>query len=347
MIIVAFAILTNVSIKAQSIIFGEIPPCTGTELIGCDWDGPLGFSFTPDTPLGCQSCNLVVEYYVKGLNGTCDGNFAIQITRIFLTKKIDNLQSIMCSNCVGNLQNRFTEAYAKLFKSYEEYIGLNKNLMLIQQQSCTKWIGPSLEVNNNIIFKELIMPVASIHNFNPINFPDYQLGDQNVSIKVVSFVKVCNSSCCCYELESYWNRTDEDHPYLVTLYNGTPCSNVNYECTDGCSGGCEDLLFGWSRNLGMLNAKIGFSTKNVSSGITISPNPNRGTFTVELSDKLNGMLNISLADMKGTILGNYQYNKQDESFTTDLNLNYPNGSYIMLFEIGGVYLGSQKVIINK
>ncbi len=349
LLIVLFALIAFFSareLQGQTITLGQIEPCTGSELIGCDWEGPYTFMYCPE-PIDCAGCVIMVEFYAKGLNDECDGNFAIQITSIYLIKKVNNIQSLSCNNCLGNLQNRFNESYAKIFKFYENHIGLTTTTILIQQKSCTKYIGPDLEFNGDMIFKSMTVPIGAFVNFNPTYFPDYELGDPDVSVQVISFVKVCSSDCCCYELTSYWDRTDIQHPILLTLYNGTPCSNVDYECTDGCSGGCEDLLFGWSNSWGMLYGKIGFSTKNFNNDILVSPNPNRGSFSVSFSDKLNGKLTISVANSKGTVLGIYKFDKKDEFFTADLNMDFPNASYVMLIELNGVFIGSQKLIINR
>lgn len=338
MTIVTFAMLANVNLKAQDWSnFGTIEPCTGTHMIGCDWGPALAETIYFD---GCPNCPVIIEYHTK----KCDGNFAIQITALYKVRIQPGYENMLCYGCLGNLDKKIHTCYITLFQEYHKITANSNDNFFMNQKTCYKNYGMSV----NDVYT-INIPIISFVNRDPQLFPVNPLDPSSVAVQVCGGYQVCESACCCFLLEDYWVQDS----VLQALYCEQPCSiNEDYDCPTGCIGGCEDMVFSWSKLHGLIDPDNPSPKKAIANGefnknISIIPNPNKGSFQITLTDKTKGNLTIKLSDINGKILQTYNFNKQNEDFSSNFLINEVDGTYILLFELNGTYLGSQKIIINK
>jgi hypothetical protein len=326
---VILAIFANINLHAA------IEPCTGTHLTGCDWSSvqykELSFS-------DCPQCKVIVEYYTK----ECDGNFAIQITAVYRVKIEPGLANMQCYTYLGDLQDRVHNCYKQLLEYYHSILENPNQTYFMQQKSCSKTYGYGFTD-----FGTIEIPVIAFVDRNLVTYPVDPTNPSMVAVHIMSGWEVCESTCCCYQVEAHWDNLSGN---LLTMYVDTPCGiNEDYECPTGCTGGCEDMQFSWTFLYGFNDpdAKIAINTNEFESQISIIPNPNKGSFKISYSDETKGNLTIKLTDINGNILQTYNFNKKTGEFSNDFVINENNGTYILLFELNGNYLGSSKIMINK
>lgn len=326
---VILAIFANINLQAAS------EPCTGTHLPGCDWETVKYKEIILEC---CPTCPVVVEYYIKD----CDGNFAIQITAVYKKRFENGYDNMICSTAY-DLEDIVHECYRELIKYYHVAYPDPDRTYFMQQKSCYKTWGFMLTN-----FGTIDIPVLAFVARNPEAYP---VDPNNPSIVVLQYMsgwEVCESSCCCYEVAAYWNLST-----LSAIYVEAPCGiNEDYECPTGCIGGCEDMLFSWSAAQGWVdpdnpNGKRAINTNEFENQISIVPNPNKGSFKISYTDGTTGNLTIKLTDINGKILQTYNFDKKTGEFSNDFVINDNNGTYILLFELNGNYLGSSKIMINK
>lgn len=326
---VILAFFANTNLQAA------IEPCTGTHLTGCDW-GPV--QYKQIILECCPNCPVVVEYYIKD----CDGNFAIQITAVYKKKLENGYQNMLCSTAY-DLEDKIHECYRELLNYYHAIDPDPNRNYFMQQKSCSKTYG---FVGTD--FGTIEIPVIAFVERNPIEYPVDPNNPSMVVLKISSGWEVCESYCCCYEVEAYWNLSD-----LSSIYVETPCGiNEDYECPTGCTGGCDDMVFSWTSQYGWddpdnPNAKRAINTNEFENQISITPNPNKGSFKISYSDGTSGNLTIKLTDINGKILQTYNFDKKTGEFSNDFIINENNGTYILLFELNENHLGSTKLMINK
>ena len=75
--------------------------------------------------------------------------------------------------------------------------------------------------------------------------------------------------------------------------------------------------------------------------IVIQPNPNNGTFIVNIKGRYNTENSIEITDLMGRSVYTKSYVKQKES----LNIDLENGTYLIKYQ-DGVSAESQPFIIN-
>jgi hypothetical protein len=213
----------------------------------------------------------------------------------------------------------------------------------VQQRSCTKWVGPSV---TDFLTPSFVPPVITLTIpagvlLNPFNIPDYQ-EDVAQDVSIFGYNKVCNTDCCCFELEPYWNTEGE----LQALYTGDPCANVSYDCPEGCSGGCNTIQFSWIKGIGFLKQSINFEN-TVDSDIDLIPNPNNGTFKFNISNDEIGDLNIKIVDMTGQTIYNNIIRKSNNLFSINIALEVSTSEYFAIITINNKFAGYQKIVITK
>lgn len=344
-----FALTINAN-AADTLRIGEIEPCDSGILPGCNWLGAgLFLTNLDDYP----DCIIGVEYYYK----YCFNNLEIQIVRTFLMSHQYTTTEEACEECVDLSSNQtYFELFTKLFVTKANAIkneGGSISSYMTSRKSCTKYVriadfpAPSMFVLS-ISPETLILTPDTLQPYSSLTAPLFPQNMGNDPF-VYAYTVVCNSDCCCFPLEVNWNP---DNIYeLQSISTGvSPCLNVSYECPTGCNGGCSDLEFYWSQSLGYISTgkfpALDFNN-SIHSEITISPNPNRGTFDFKISSETIGTLNIVITDILGNEIYNKSNNKSNTEFTSQLKLDLSQGEYFIYFTIDGKYAGLRKIVINK
>lgn len=340
--LIILGIITNQSLKAQ-ITIGEVQPCNNPYLSQCPWNGPRVMSIPIYDCQDDPQCYLLVEHYIKDCG---NGKFAIQIVRIYVHKCDSPFLTLQCIQCMGNLSNRYNECLAKLFKEYDNDYKPQDFDYIIQQSACTKTTNFNQYTNPSYIYPTLTIPISAIVNYDPIKFPENPLNLGYTDVSISCYSGFCSSQCCCFELVDTWDILTHK---LLTLYTGDACGdNSYYECPTGCSGDCNDFLFSWAASANdMIYGKRGTQPNENDENIQIIPNPNNGKFTFTITDKIIGDLNIKLAEINGSVIKSFRFNKKINEFSQEIDINQPSGSYIIIVELNGVYYGFQKINIIK
>ena len=83
-------------------------------------------------------------------------------------------------------------------------------------------------------------------------------------------------------------------------------------------------------------------------GIAISPNPTKGNLKIQLKPQVANLLSFKIVDMSGRFVYNTNEGniKLDNGFTKSLNLNLPNGTYILIAATTNKILKSKFIIVK-
>ena len=86
--------------------------------------------------------------------------------------------------------------------------------------------------------------------------------------------------------------------------------------------------------------------EDVTDKISIFPNPNSGTFTLDYISETEGNLKITMYDVTGKKVFYQELEKEQGDFTNTLSPNYlTNGIYLISVELNG-QIDYQKVIVQ-
>jgi hypothetical protein len=96
----------------------------------------------------------------------------------------------------------------------------------------------------------------------------------------------------------------------------------------------DQSAFGWGwliDNLQIQNSVVGLADYLVYDGdLKVYPNPNQGTFNLHLSNTKYGDVNVRVYNVLGSEIKNFNFNKTDQTFQTELNIgNVPKGLYFL------------------
>lgn len=91
----------------------------------------------------------------------------------------------------------------------------------------------------------------------------------------------------------------------------------------------------------------GFSINefNASVGIYVYPNPSKGEFNIELSKSSHKQIDIKVYDLNGILVSSKVFNASEE--TSTLNLDVPNGIYLLDVYGDNDHLGRRKILVFK
>lgn len=136
-----------------------------------------------------------------------------------------------------------------------------------------------------------------------------------------------------FEVDVYYtdNRLDRA---VVTSHAGEPCKvyyNGLVKEFDTVEDGIYTVTYDAANNALSVNEMGGISDieASVTTDVTITPNPNDGHFTVNVTGAYEGKLNISVYSLSGQLLKNMDVNKSGNSISVAMSLNAGSGIYFL------------------
>lgn len=152
-----------------------------------------------------------------------------------------------------------------------------------------------------------------------------------------------------FEVDIYYtdNRLDRA---IVTSHAGEPCK-VYYKGLekefDTVQDGIYTVTYDADNNTLNVNEMGGINNieATVSTDVTVTPNPNEGHFTVNVTGACEGNLNISIYSLSGQLLKNMDVNKSGSSVSVAMSLNASSGIYFVHVE-GSEISETRKFIVK-
>lgn len=152
-----------------------------------------------------------------------------------------------------------------------------------------------------------------------------------------------------FEVDVYYtdNRLDRA---VVTSHAGEPCKvyyNGLVKEFDTVEDGIYTVTYDAANNALSVNEMGGISDieASVTTDVTITPNPNDGHFTVNVTGAYEGKLNISVYSLSGQLLKNMDVNKSGNSISVAMSLNAGSGIYFL--HVDGSEMSVTKKFIVK
>lgn len=115
-----------------------------------------------------------------------------------------------------------------------------------------------------------------------------------------------------------------------------------------CSANCDVLEFDWEATTGKITVYDLNSSNIEGSSVKIIPNPNSGSFILEMNSDERGLLLFEIYNTKGETLFSKKFNKDSELFQSDIDIDeIYNGIFNFRIDINGKKIKTGKFIINN
>lgn len=317
----------------------------------CQQIGPLTMYLELEDCSGCTDCSgcgLYATYYY--LECPDRQETRVQLVSLMRAKPAYPKNLFDCGDCQSvTSRDVWLEAFVHVFKQVtDDYTQPDGREYILEERSCRKYIGPPFEllIQPTFVPQDTIeIPVSQL--VNPLEIPGFTPpGDDIVRLPNYGMTVVCNTECCCFILEDYWDQNDN----LTALHATEPCDNNPPDnCPEDCSGGCSQLMFSWYEDHGMFLMKQpeGLENYAFSNEISISPNPNEGTFDCMIKSEETGQIEIGIKDVTGKTIKNLRSTKEATIFEKKFKIdNLSKGTYYLYVLINGSHAGYQKLIID-